>query len=488
MYNAPIRGRTSVFSRLMLVCILLVMAGCMPQQLKNKRIVRWPTEGIYPTTRQFWSGRSGDLLLIVAFSGGGTRAAAFAYGVLEELRDTRIKLGERHRRLLDEVDIISGVSGGSFPAAYYGLYGDSIFRDFEARFLKKDIQDDVLVRIFDPTHWYRSLSPYYGRWEIASNYYDDLLFHGATFGDLAKAGGPVVIINATDITTGGRFNFTNAYFGRICSDLEHFPISVAVTASSAVPLLFSPITLENFAGTCDYEPMPWFRSALNDPNLSSRSRAFALEDSAFVDSRKRRYLHLLDGGISDNLGIREIFDRVVREGPDLTRLLAGIGHPKVRDIVMILVNSQTEPAYNEAISGLNPNLPDVLDAVTSVQIDRYNFETQELIQESFAQWTHELSRGDQPTRFNMITVSFDDVANDAERQFLHNLPTNMKLSSDQVDHLRRIARRLLRNNPKFQNLISPWRPVLSESHEHAMSNGVPDVARPHDQAARHPRQ
>jgi len=91
----------------------------MSRELKNKPLVHWPADGIYPTTRQFRNGRSGDLLLIVAFSGGGTRAAAFSYGVLEELRDTRVTLNERNRRLLDEVDILSGVSGGSFPAAYY---------------------------------------------------------------------------------------------------------------------------------------------------------------------------------------------------------------------------------------------------------------------------------------------------------------------------------------------------------------------------------
>jgi NTE family protein len=62
-------------------------------------------------------------LLILAFSGGGTRAAAFAYGVLEELAATPVVLGGRPRRLLDEVDLISAVSGGSFTAAYYGLYG-----------------------------------------------------------------------------------------------------------------------------------------------------------------------------------------------------------------------------------------------------------------------------------------------------------------------------------------------------------------------------
>ena len=47
-------------------------------------------------------------------------------------------------RLLDEVDTISGVSGGSFPAAYFGLYGDRIFEDFEERFLYRNVQGALL--------------------------------------------------------------------------------------------------------------------------------------------------------------------------------------------------------------------------------------------------------------------------------------------------------------------------------------------------------
>jgi NTE family protein len=71
-------------------------------------------------------GNSDELLLYLTFSGGGTRAAAFSYGVLEELRTTEVTIGEKKRRPLDEVDAISAVSGGSFTAGYYGLFGERI--------------------------------------------------------------------------------------------------------------------------------------------------------------------------------------------------------------------------------------------------------------------------------------------------------------------------------------------------------------------------
>ena len=74
-------------------------------------------------------------LIILAFSGGGTRAAAFSYGVLEALRRSEI-VGPQGKkgRLLDEVDIITGVSGGSFTALAYGLYGEKLFDIYEASF------------------------------------------------------------------------------------------------------------------------------------------------------------------------------------------------------------------------------------------------------------------------------------------------------------------------------------------------------------------
>ena len=123
----------------------------------NKPLDKTPSENGYSFNKTR-GGKLGDDLILLTFSGGGTRAAALSYGVLKELRDTTIMSGGQRVRLLDEVDSISSVSGGSFTAAYYGLFGDRIFQDFEDVFLKKSIQGILIQKLFDPSYWWRSLS------------------------------------------------------------------------------------------------------------------------------------------------------------------------------------------------------------------------------------------------------------------------------------------------------------------------------------------
>src|SRR5256885_16824013 len=107
-------------------------------------------QGGYRFSTLSHAGNSDSLLVLLAFSGGGTRAAALSYGVLEELARTEIVWEGERRRLLDEVDLISSVSGGSFTAAYYALYGDRIFCDFESSFLKRNVQGRLLALYSSP--------------------------------------------------------------------------------------------------------------------------------------------------------------------------------------------------------------------------------------------------------------------------------------------------------------------------------------------------
>ena len=49
----------------------------------------------------------------------------------------------KERNLLHEVDILTGVSGGSFPAAYYALHRDAMFQTFREDFLNEDLNDEI---------------------------------------------------------------------------------------------------------------------------------------------------------------------------------------------------------------------------------------------------------------------------------------------------------------------------------------------------------
>ena len=125
-----------IFSRAPLsfvVAWLLLLGGCATRQV-NPPIAKYDPGNRHQFQRQWHRGDQKDLV-VLAFSGGGTRAAAFSYGVLETLRSVEIVAKTGHKtRLLDEVDVITGVSGGSFTALAYGLYGEKLFDEYEDRF------------------------------------------------------------------------------------------------------------------------------------------------------------------------------------------------------------------------------------------------------------------------------------------------------------------------------------------------------------------
>lgn len=148
----------------------------------------------------------------MASSGGGKRSAAFSYGVLRGLRDFHVTIEGRDRRLLDELDTIAAVSGGSFPAAYYGVYRDKLFSDFEKDFLKQDIEAYIWGIYFMPWKWEWMLNPLYAINDEMGVIYDDLMFHGVTYADMMKQGKPFISISATDINYGTVFPFTQDQF------------------------------------------------------------------------------------------------------------------------------------------------------------------------------------------------------------------------------------------------------------------------------------
>jgi NTE family protein len=452
--------------RACLVCIALAISACANFNAVDKPLPHWTPELNRQTKERIVGDRSPELLVLVAFSGGGTRAAAFAYGVLQELAATKIATEKGLQPLLHEVDVISSVSGGSFTSAYYGLRGDRIFEEFEDRFLRKNVEGALFWQVFRPISWFRLLSSKYGRADLAAEYYDKNVFNAATFADLQRPDAPLVVINATDLATGIRFPFTRETFDLICADFGQFPLARAVAASSAVPVVFTPVTIKSYAGSCGFTAPAWLGEALKDETLTTRKvEARGLE--GYLDRKKRPWLHLVDGGISDNLGLRSFYSAVSLMG-DPRAAFDQLGHPDVRHILIILVNAHAKERTGWALERAAPSLLEVIGSVTADQIDRYSLDTIDIVRSAFARWTEKISKPERPVTFNFVEVSFDAVRDDAQRRYLNNIGTNFNLNDEQVDRLISNARKVLHGSAEFQAFLDHnWshgdRPSLQSS-------------------------
>lgn len=454
-------GVRTFMSFCLVAACLLLSTGCARYPI-NQKVEDYQTmmsDYVAPTKQE----RSDEFLLVLAFSGGGTRAAALSYGVLDALDKIPISPkglegdtsgGDELTTLLDQVDMISSVSGGSVTSAYYALYGDQIFDDFKDRFLYHNVNRDLLLSTLSPINMIRLFSPYYGRSDVATEYYDKRLFHGATFGDLKGKNTPKIFIQATDIVDGIYFGFTPVYFSFMCSDLDSFPISRAVAASAAFPGPFTAITLHNYAGTCDFEPRPWMMEALEERDTMSRSFHVASHASTYLNPEQKPYVHLVDGGVADNLALRGPLEVILGRG-GIEETLEAIGREKTRRIAFVVVDAGKETETTWGLSPRGPGILSVLGMTSSVMITSYNFETTDLLRRSMEDWSAEVEReAGHPIDFYLIRVAFNILMEEEERDYFSSIPTSFNLPDESVDALIEVAGRILYNSSEFQRLVS----------------------------------
>jgi len=458
---------------LLILVSFLLLGGCATRPV-NPPITQADARTGYRYEARQAQAKNKDNLVILAFSGGGTRAAAFSYGVLEFLRRTELIGPKGNRgRMLDEVDVITGVSGGSFTALAYGLYGEKLFTEYEQRFLKRNVQGEIISRVFNPANWGMLASPGWGRSELAAQLYDEILFKGATFGDLDRGSGPMIFASATDISTGSRFVFSQRTFDIICSDLNALSLSRAAAASSAVPVVLSSITLKNYGGTCNATTPAWakpFIEAANPPRPAARAIRSLKAEAAYGDSVHRPYLHLVDGGVSDNVGMRSVLDSL-----EIFEALHEAGMPtpldSARRIIVFVVNSLSSPPTNWDESENPPGTVDILLKSAGTPIDAFSYETIELLRDTATRWqTMRLIRNSAAYAANTdpsvaaalrvpnaeiyaIDVSFPELKDKAEFDYLNRQPTTFVLPAEAVDRLRAAAGTIIMESPEFQRLL-----------------------------------
>jgi len=292
--------------RALLAALLLLLGACASFP-ENPHLEHYAKDAGYRFERLQHAGNSDSLFVIVTFSGGGTRAAALAYGVLEALRDTSIEWQGHRESLLDEVDVISSISGGSFPAAYYALRGRKTFDEFPDKFLYRPIQDDLLRLALTPTNWFRLAAPSFGRSDLAAEFYDREVFGGGTYADvIARNRRPFVVLNATDMTTGAQFPFIQDEFDLLCSDLAGVPLArapsgttPAAAATASPPGSRTPRTTTTRASTrgAPRARRPGFRSPRRDRRgPTSTSPTAASPTTSACAARSRRSLRSIIPG------------------------------------------------------------------------------------------------------------------------------------------------------------------------------------------------
>jgi NTE family protein len=445
--------------------VFFLLSGCATYQA-NPKLEK--SEDLYSMmqTRLTDTERSNELFVVLFFSGGGTRAAAMSYGILEALDKVEIpkknqieKSNNSDHTLLDEVDFISSVSGGSFTAAYYGLHGKKAFEDYKERFLYQDVQTALIWRFFNPLIWPKLMSVNFNRSDMAAEYYDKILFDGKSMGDMLHNDGPAILVQATDIIDGYNFSFTPYFFNLICSSLNNFRVSQAVAASSSFPGAFSGISLKNYGGQCGYKSAPWVYEAIKKNDFMDLKYRFARRELLYTNSAKKQFVHLYDGGVSDNLGIRGPITALAQLSErGLDRKTVGLEN--TRRVVFIIVNAQTNKNIDKKYLNVIPAPPSTkrtLGAAMATIMNSSSSDTLYIFQ-NYLEERHLkkeiLGEGASQIGYDIIHINFENIEDEEERSFFENLPTSLQLEPETVDRVREKAGELLYQSEEFQKLIA----------------------------------
>lgn len=442
----------------LLACLTAIAASGCAQRVWNTRI-----EALEPAARYEFRNRlpsnSEELFVVLAFSGGGTRAASFSYGVLETLRDTKVGIGDEERRLLDEVDVITSVSGGSYTAAYYGLFGERIFSDFTRDFLYRDWQGELIGLAIRPAGLLAMASGDFNRSDLVAAYLDQTLFQHRTFADMSRNGLPFVILNASDLNNATTFSFIQQQFDFLCSDLSTYPVADAVMASSALPGPFSTIALHNFED-CAERHRPWVDQSLADDDVLDRRRVVALALDRYRDPKRMPVLRLVDGGVTDNLGVRGSMMSPVAHYGDVPRM-AGAFTPaqlqRVRNVLVIVANAEVYTPTEWSLSGREPGLAATLQSSFDAALGILNTETVGLARQGFAMWGEQVNAARAPdvpkVKVHFAVLTFNQIADRDTRDRLNAMPTTFRLKAHEVDELIAQSRILLERSPEFADFL-----------------------------------
>jgi NTE family protein len=404
--------------------------------------------------------------IAMSFSGGGLRAAAFSFGVLQALDET---VTQGNRTLLDDVTFITSVSGGSMTAAYYGLHGKAALANFREEGLLRDGEADLRFSLLNPVNLARVLSGGLNDRRSFQQWLEKDLFKGATFADLFRHRKPEVWINATNVYQRVAFPFNQRVFDALCSDLASYPVSEAVAASMAVPVFFAPVVLQKFPDHCQTVlPYMVLEATTTTDSRSLLSRALARAINDFRDTRNGHYVKLVDGGVTDNLGLSSVMQARLALGTPYAPLTENDAL-RVRDMLFVVVDAGQGPsgAWNHDVAGpsgielATAAIDSAMEANVRMSYDGF-LQMLQRWQRDLARYRCELPeariadiRRTRPhwrcddVNFSATYISFADLGLARESE-LAAIPTRLKLPTATVDNIIAAGRESLLMNRTVQ--------------------------------------
>jgi NTE family protein len=415
---------------------------------------------------------SAETAIGLSFSGGGTRASAFAFGVLQELGRTDARTASRSS-LIDQVSLVSGVSGGSVTAAYFALHGHETLGNFRQKFLVQDAESSLSTSVNVTNLMLLAKGGVNDRTGLPT-WLDENLFHGATFDDVLKPGRPQLWINASDIFNRTPFIYNTVNFGALCSDLRRYPLSEAVAASAAVPFIFAPIVIENYADRCTFTPPDWVYSA-DRPGAPSILRASAATIQRYRERSDVKFVKLLDGGMTDNLGLSgfvlELAAATKPYQPLTPRQVVNL-----KRFLFVVVDAGRPPGGDLAKEADSPELMDLIQAVSDTAVDANVRAAYDAFVGEMDKWRERMIdyrcgltppevaelRGStegwdcRNLSLQVAKVCFDQMREPSVRARLEKIPTRFKIPKDDVDLLISSAGSLLRQNPSYKNFLATF--------------------------------
>jgi NTE family protein len=241
--------------------------------------------------------------------------------------------------------------------------------------------------------------------------------------------------------------------------MSQLPVAYASSASAAIPLVLSPITLKNYAGQCGYETPRWLLQARKSENTLRRTRAKEL--LSYLDVEKRPHVHLLDGGLSDNIALRGILEGTSVTG-GLEAVFQNAGVKQVKKLVILSVNAETSPDIKEYRSDEIPVFTRSINSLVDIPINRYSADTLLLTRFAVEMWRNNIRKLSpsveavlgRDAEIYFIDANLGRIDDPVEQEYLMKIPTTLYLTDEQIDRLLLAASRLIYRDPAFQRLMN----------------------------------